>query len=329
MKITFHGGTREVGGSCVTLETKHGKVSLDYGIKIGEETPPSLPKDLDAAIISHAHLDHSGSLLNLKDTNISIIGSKATCDVTTELLKDLIKVQRMNGKDIPYFSRDVDQLKRLWWPTQSTALPGMEIQLFPAGHVLGASMIAIYTENKTILYTGDFCLHDTEILEGSSLSDLPKQPDVLIMESTYGGETRPQRDVLIKQFFAEIQEAMDRKGNILIPAFAFHRSQEMAKRLDQAMKLGILPSYNIYYISGLAYRITKYFNKHKGLLNEEIQMEDEPFTYEPLAWAINKGDPDFLNWLNNFLRQVKNDGRYDRIYNKWIRGTDWIQDIQQ
>ena len=55
---------------------------------------------------------------------------------------------------------------------------------------------------------------------------------------------------------------------------------------------------------------------------------DEPFTYEPLAWAIRKGDPDFMNWLNNFLRQVKNDGRYDRIYNKWIKSTDWIKDVQ-
>ncbi len=55
---------------------------------------------------------------------------------------------------------------------------------------------------------------------------------------------------------------------------------------------------------------------------------DEPFTFEPLAWAINKGDPDFLNWLNNFLRQVKNDGRYDMIYNKWIKSTDWIKNVQ-
>ncbi|SHF85223.1 amino acid ABC transporter substrate-binding protein, PAAT family [Desulfacinum infernum DSM 9756] len=56
---------------------------------------------------------------------------------------------------------------------------------------------------------------------------------------------------------------------------------------------------------------------------------DQPFTYEPLAWAVNKGDPDFLNWLNNFLRQVKNDGRYERIYNKWIKGTEWIKDVAQ
>jgi len=56
---------------------------------------------------------------------------------------------------------------------------------------------------------------------------------------------------------------------------------------------------------------------------------DKPFTYEPLAWAVRKGDPDFLNWLNNFLAQVKNDGRYDRIYDKWIKKTEWIKDVKQ
>jgi len=55
---------------------------------------------------------------------------------------------------------------------------------------------------------------------------------------------------------------------------------------------------------------------------------DKPFTFEPLAWAIKKGDPDFMNWLNNFLSQIRNDGRYDRIYNKWITGTNWIKNVQ-
>jgi len=55
---------------------------------------------------------------------------------------------------------------------------------------------------------------------------------------------------------------------------------------------------------------------------------DEPFTFEPLAWAVRKGDPDFMNWLNNFLRQVKNDGRYAKIYDKWIRSTAWIKEIE-
>lgn len=55
---------------------------------------------------------------------------------------------------------------------------------------------------------------------------------------------------------------------------------------------------------------------------------DKPFTYEPLAWAVRKGDPDFLNWLNNFLRQVRNDGRYDKMYDKWIKSVDWYQDVK-
>jgi polar amino acid transport system substrate-binding protein len=55
---------------------------------------------------------------------------------------------------------------------------------------------------------------------------------------------------------------------------------------------------------------------------------DEPFTFEPLAWAVKKGDPDFMNWLNNFLKQIKNDNRYDRIYNKWIKSTGWIKNVQ-
>ncbi|UCF92183.1 MAG: transporter substrate-binding domain-containing protein [Desulfobacterales bacterium] len=68
------------------------------------------------------------------------------------------------------------------------------------------------------------------------------------------------------------------------------------------------------------------FNAQQGAGN--LVFLDEPFTYEPLAWAINKGDPDFLNWLNNFLRQVRNDGRYELMYNKWIKSTDWIKDVQ-
>jgi len=55
---------------------------------------------------------------------------------------------------------------------------------------------------------------------------------------------------------------------------------------------------------------------------------DKPFTFEPLAWAVRKGDPDFLNWLNNFLNQIKKDGRYDRVYNKWIKSTDWIKNVK-
>jgi polar amino acid transport system substrate-binding protein len=68
------------------------------------------------------------------------------------------------------------------------------------------------------------------------------------------------------------------------------------------------------------------FNAEQGA--GKLVFLDEPFTFEPLAWAIRKGDPDFMNWLNNFLRQVKNDGRYDQIYNKWIKSSDWYNNVK-
>lgn len=280
MDVLFRGGAREVGGSCIVVETENSRVALDYGIKVEKGLSYDAPKGLDAVIITHAHLDHSGNLLTLADGNTAIIGSEATRDVTSELLNDLIKVQRMNGINIPYSHKDVNKISDLWISREKLALPGMEISLYPAGHVLGARMAYLEAEGKKVLYTGDFCLHDTEILDGADLSALPREPDVLIMESTYGGTVRPSRDELINTLFRSIVEAMERKGNILIPTFAFHRMQEMARRIDIAIGMGILPHYNAYCISGLAERITEYFDEYKMSLKKSIQGQGNPFKYE-------------------------------------------------
>ncbi len=279
MKINFLGGVREVGGSCISVETDDAKVALDYGIKVGEKDSNGFPTEFDVVIISHAHLDHSGNLLSLSRGNPVIVGSQITRDVTADLLRDMIRIQHMNGNHFPYNNRDADNIKNSWWVRDSVALPGMSITLHPAGHVAGAKMTSIQAEGKQILYTGDFCLHDTEILKGTRPETLPENPDALIVESTYGGTTRPHRSELIDQLFTHMLDAIERKGNILIPAFAFHRTQEMAKRIDQAMESGVLPDYNVYTISRLARQITGYFNSHKQFFTQEIQQQKHPFNY--------------------------------------------------
>jgi Cft2 family RNA processing exonuclease len=280
MKIQVLGAAREVGGSCIAVSTDRSKVALDYGIKL-DGTTDEYPKNFDAIIVSHAHLDHSGSLLRLSKSRNKqvIVGSKITRDVSIELLKDMIKVNEYNSTPLGYDCQTADQIKSSWVSSESIDTLDMNVKLYSSGHVAGASMIGIHAEGKNLLYTGDFCLHDTEILEGCNPDFLPKEPDILICESTYGGTVRPPRSELIDHVFEEIKRTLKHRGNVLIPTFAFHRSQEMAKRLDQAIENGQLPKRNVYIISKLASRITTVFNGYKDLFKQEIQPLAKPFEY--------------------------------------------------
>ena len=125
--------------------------------------------------------------------------------------------------------------------SDSYALRGMKINLQSAGHVAGAKITTLQAEGKQIVYTGDFCFHDTEILQGCRSETIPENPDVLITECTYGGKVRLPRNELINQFLKQLLFTMKNKGNVLIPTFAFHRSQEMAKRIDTAIDTAFCP----------------------------------------------------------------------------------------
>lgn len=278
LKIEVLGGAREVGGSCISVESDSCKVALDYGTKLDEE-PKKLPRDFDAVIISHAHLDHTGSLLSLcKNNSPTIVGSDITRDVTVDLLHDMVNIQTQNG-NTEFDDSHAEKVRDCWWSRDSVALPGMKINLQSAGHVAGAKITSLEAEKKRVIYTGDFCLHNTEILQGCKMETLPKKPDVLIMECTYGGKVRPPREELIDDFIQEMLTTMQHHGNILIPTFAFHRSQEMAKRIDTAIERGILPKYHVYTISNIAQKINGYYNQNKGLFTKEIKQQKNPFNY--------------------------------------------------
>jgi len=192
----------------------------------------------------------------------------------------MIKVHEQEGDPLEFNGQTVNQIKNWWASIEKTELPGMQIQLYPAGHVAGAAMTGIRAEGKSLLYTGDFCLHSTEILDGCNLDVLPRAPDVLISESTYGGTIRQPRSELSNRLLAEAADTLRHRGSVLIPTFAFHRSQEMAKRIDQAIKDGALPKRNAYVLSRLANKITTIFSGYKDEFKAELQAEAKPFEYK-------------------------------------------------
>ena len=209
------------------------------------------------------------------------MGSKITRDVSVDLLKDMVKVNEFNGSPLGYTSQTADQVKNSWVSPEAMDVLDMNLKMYSAGHVAGATMTGIRAEGKSLLYTGDFCLHDTEILEGCNPDLLPKEPDLLISESTYGGTVRPPRAELLDRLLEEIKDTLKHRGNVLIPTFAFHRSQEMAKRLDVAIENGTLPNRNFYMISKLAHRITTVFNGYKYLFKQETGGSlAKPFEYK-------------------------------------------------
>ena len=119
-----------------------------------------------------------------------------------------------------------------------------------------------------------------KFLWAATLNYSPKQPDVLISESTYGGTIRQQRSELIDKLYSEISYTIKHRGNVLIPTFAFHRSQEMAKQIDQAIENGIIPKRNVYMVSKLANKITKIFNNNPDLFKQQKQQRAKPFEYK-------------------------------------------------
>jgi Cft2 family RNA processing exonuclease len=304
MKIRVLGAAREVGGSCIAVETPNTKIALDYGIKL-EGITDEYPKNFDAIFISHAHLDHSGSLPRLSKSRNpqKIVGAKITRDVTVDLLKDMIKIQSTKRDGETYELSVADKVKDCWTVADSYKLSDMTVTLQDAGHVVGAKITTVRSEGKAIVYTGDFCVHDTEILEGCNLNVLPKEPDLLITESTYGGRIRPPRAQLTDQFLKQLQASMKVHENVLIPTFAFHRSQEMAKRIDQAIQDGTLPKYNVYVISKLAHKVTAHFNANTQLFTPKIQEQTNPFEYKyvkPLERTADIEEPAIVICTSGF-----------------------------
>jgi len=232
MKITILGSGKEVGRSGFLVTSNNTNILLDYGVLLKREPVFPIhvrPKDISSVVLTHAHLDHSGFIpsLFLSNSNISVLGTNPTFDLSNLLIEDMIKI---SGYYLPFDYADLHSMmnhSRTLQYRERYPINNMQITLYESGHILGGSSILVESEGKRIFYTGDINTRGSKILRSADL-DLP-EVDILIIESTYSQTEQTPREESEKNLVEFAYNIVERGGTLFIPAF----SVERAKRLHR------------------------------------------------------------------------------------------------
>ncbi len=242
VKIKFLGAAGEVGRSAFLVDAGE-KFLMDFGVKLhpkGIEYPLPVETNIKAAIISHAHLDHSGNLPHLyqKSSPLAYM-TPPTLELSRMLWFDTLKIAGLEAMDAAFSKEEIARTERFTFPVgykrRLEIFEDTFLEFFDAGHVAGSAISKISFKNgKTLIYTGDVKLNETRLHMGA---DIPKgNCDWLIIEGTYGDRDHPNRKETEKRFVESVQDTVDRGGIALVSTFALGRSAEM---------LDIVNEYNI------------------------------------------------------------------------------------
>ncbi|MFO0375580.1 MAG: MBL fold metallo-hydrolase RNA specificity domain-containing protein [bacterium] len=300
MKIHVCGAGGEVTGSCYLVQTSQARVLVDMGMFQGyakaDEKNESLgavePAQLDAAVLTHAHIDHAGRLpmLPARGLRCPVHCTPATADLARILLADAANIQAMDTEREnrkrerrgeppiePLFTdSDVEAVCNRFNPLPYGELRqiahGVKIRLVDAGHILGsASLEMTVQENgstKTIIFSGDIGQSHVPLLADPVTFD---HADVVFMESTYGDRDHRPLQQTVDEFREIIKQAAWNKSKVLIPAFAVGRTQLLLYYLTEMLREGSIPDIPIYLDSPMAIRATELYGKHQGILDADTR----------------------------------------------------------
>lgn len=238
VRLAFLGALNRVGSSGILVETGSERIVMDYGTNI-QDQPPTFPHavkgKLDAAFLSHAHLDHSGGLaLIAKRSPCPIYAMPVSEPLVQMLLNDSIKISKSEGTHLPFDKGDVRktirQFKGIEYKKPVT-IGNTKAIAYDAGHIPGSIMTLLHTKDKTILYTGDFNTEDTRLVGGCE-KKLP-EVDVLITESTYANRDHMPRKTQEKQLIRDINATLANSGTAIVSNFAISRTQEVMLVLEE------------------------------------------------------------------------------------------------
>lgn len=331
MQIEFHGAAGEVTGSCHLISAAGKRVLLDCGMVQGDRDAdarnaadfPFDPKSIDALVLSHAHLDHCGRIPLLVKRGFTgpIYTTSATLDLANIIMSDSAHIAQMDAQDTArhpqpgqtpqpplYTQDDVDSAIKFMKPVNynqpQEISPGIRITLRDAGHILGSATVEVAaTENgttRTLVFSGDLGQKDTPIL--CDPQNLPAA-DAVIMESTYGNRLHKTREDTLAELAAIFQAARKDGGNIVIPAFAVGRTQELLYFFAEHFDEWQLGQYKMFLDSPMATKVTATYDRHEDLFDADAKklwlMRPHPLRLPNLTFTASTDDSRAINSIRS------------------------------
>jgi metallo-beta-lactamase family protein len=298
MRINFHGAAHTVTGSQHLLEINGSKLLLDCGLyqgKRAETYERNLnfsydPKTVDAVILSHAHIDHSGNLPNLTKQGYEglIYATHATADLGSLMIRDSGRIQESDAEFVNkkraqrgeepieplYTEQDAEEVAGMFkgvdYVEAFEPIPGVVARFYEAGHILGSAGVSLEIEEKgkkiRLWFSGDIGRYRMPLLRDPVL---PEAVDYMIMESTYGDKSHSDPENAYIEFRDVVKRTVERGGKVIVPAFSVGRTQELVYNLNEMMEDGDVPRVPVYVDSPLAVNATQIFKNHLECFDEE------------------------------------------------------------
>ncbi len=289
IRLTILGGGRQVGRSCILLQTPQSKILLDCGLDVagrGQDKFPYLNvsefkiNELDAIVLTHAHLDHGGLIPYLFKMGFRgpVYMTYPTRDISALLALDFIGVAYKQASAPLFSSTDIKEMVKhticLNFNEVTDIAPDIRITFYNSGHALGSALIHINVGNgaHNLLYSGDMKFIRTKLLD-RAVSNFPRL-ETMIIESTYGSkdDVLPSRTDSEDELIKTIKETIEKKGKVLIPELGLGRAQETMLVLEEAMRENKLPKIPIY-IDGMIWDINGIHTAYPDFLNSNVRTE--------------------------------------------------------
>jgi metallo-beta-lactamase family protein len=332
MKITFHGAAQTVTGSQHLVEANGQRLLLDCGLYQGHrhdafERNRNLPynaEQVDALVLSHAHIDHSGNIPNLVKSGFTgdIVCTFATRDLCSTMLLDSAHIQERDAEfvnkkrarkneppiDPIYTTEDamtsLNYFSAIGYHRQREILPGIFITFLDAGHMLGSAIVVLDIEDRDagrdvrVVFSGDL---GRELIPIIRDPETVEHADVLIMESTYGDRQHEPYFDSEKRLENIINQTHQRGGAVIIPSFAVGRTQQLVYTLHKLMVARDIPQLPVFVDSPLAINATSVFRLHPECYDAEMRafmlQEGDPFGFDSLRYTRSVEQSKELNFM--------------------------------